>query len=78
MQHLLNHSKSTPDEAVTTSSVLLSITTDRLQFWQGQLQTAFRDGSEERAAICGHIIAEYQLLISELMKQLRMADSAGE
>ena len=78
MQDLLNHSTSTPNVAVTTNSVLLSITTDRLQFWQGQLQAAFRDGNEERAATCGHIIEEYQLLISELMKQLRMADAAGE
>ena len=64
--------------AMTTNSVLLSITNDRLHFWRGQLQAAFREGNEERAATCGHIVAEYGLLIAEVMKLLCMSDQAGE
>ena len=39
--------------------VLLEIAQLRLQFWQRQLQTAFRDDNGERAAVCESIIAEY-------------------
>jgi hypothetical protein len=64
--------------AMTMNSVLLSITQDRLHFWQRQLQAAFRDGDEKRAATCEHIVAEYGLVLAEMMKQLRLSDEAGE
>ena len=62
---------------IATDYVLLSITMDRLHFWQHQLQAAFRDGNEERAVTCEHIIAEYRLLIAELIKQLPKSQKPG-
>ena len=56
---------------MTANYVLLNIAKDRLQFWQQQLQAAFRDGNKERAAACEQIIAEYALLIREAMQHLR-------
>lgn len=56
---------------MTANSVVLNVAKDRLQFWQGQLQAAFRDGNKERAAACEQIIAEYALLIREVMQHLR-------
>jgi hypothetical protein len=64
--------------AMTINSVLLGITQDRLHFWQRQLHTAFRDGNEERAITCEHHVAEYGLLIAEVMKQLRLSDQGAE
>src|SRR5690348_14773531 len=64
--------------AMTVNSVLLSVTQDRLHFWQFQLQAAFRDGDRERAATCEHIVAEYGRLIAEFMKHLRESTQAGE
>jgi hypothetical protein len=45
--------------------VLLEVAQFRLQFWQSQLQSAFRDDNRERVAACEGIIAEYAVLVGE-------------
>lgn len=55
---------------MTANYVLLNIARDRLEFWQRQLQASFRDGDPQRAASCEQIIAEYALLIREVMQHL--------
>jgi hypothetical protein len=50
---------------------LLNIAEERLAFWQGQLQAAFRNGNEKRAIECERMISEYAALTSEVMEHLR-------
>ena len=56
---------------MTTNHVLLEIAHLRLQFWQRQLQSAFREDNGEQAAVCERILAEYGLLVGECVKQLQ-------
>lgn len=56
---------------MTANYVLLNIAKDRLEFWQQQLQASFRDGNQQRTVACEQIIAEYALLIREVMDHLR-------
>jgi hypothetical protein len=56
---------------MTSNYVLMNITKDRLEFWQRQLQASFRENDEQRAAACEQMIAEYSLLMREVMQQLR-------
>ena len=44
-----------------TNYALLNIAEERLEFWQGQLQAAFRDGNDKRAVECERMISEYAL-----------------
>ena len=54
--------------------LMLGIANNRLQFWQDQLQAAFRAGNVQRAAECDHLIEEYGLLASEVLTKLRSVD----
>jgi hypothetical protein len=56
---------------MTSNYALLDIAKDRLHFWQGRLQAAFRDANSKEAAACELMIDEYALLIREVMQQLR-------
>jgi hypothetical protein len=55
---------------MTDNYVMLDFAKERLQFWQRELQSAFRDANEERAVACDQIIAEYALLIRKVMQHL--------
>jgi len=55
---------------MTANYVLLNIARDRLEFWQRQLQASFRHGNQQRADACEQVIAEYALLIREMMQHI--------
>jgi hypothetical protein len=51
--------------------LMLDIANNRVQFWQDELQAAFRTGNTARAAECDRLIEEYGLLTSQALTALR-------
>ncbi|MGZ8264004.1 MAG: hypothetical protein ACXW2I_07360 [Burkholderiales bacterium] len=62
--------KALPGDPMIANNLMLQSATNRLQFWQDQLQTAFRAGDSEPAAECTRFIEEYGLLIAEAAERL--------
>ena len=62
---------------MNTTYLMLGIATDRIQFWQDELQTAFRTGNTSRAAECDRLIEEYGLLTSQALTALRTFGDRG-
>jgi AraC-like DNA-binding protein len=56
---------------MNANNVWLDIANDRLQFWRGQLQDAFRDRDTEHATVCGHMVKEYSQVTREAITQFR-------
>ena len=50
------------------NSSLLQVAAQRIEFWQDQLQAAFRCGNAERAAECVRVLDEYRLLTEESLQ----------
>ena len=57
--------------------LMLDIANDRIQFWQDELQAAFRSGNTARAAECDRLIEEYGLLTSQALTALRTFADRG-
>jgi hypothetical protein len=62
---------------MNTTYLMLGIANDRIQFWQDELQTAFRTGNTARAAECDRLIEEYGLLTSQALTVLRTLADRG-
>ena len=62
---------------MNTTYLMLGIATDRIQFWQDELQTAFRTGNTSRAAECDRLIEEYGLLTNQALTVLRTFADRG-
>lgn len=58
------------------STVLLHIAEQRLQYWQHQLQAAFRTGNAEQALVSELLISEYEILIREAGAAIRSQAAA--
>ena len=63
---------------MNADNVWLGIAENRLQFWRGHLQDAFRDGNTERVIVCQHMIAEYSQVTCEAMTQLQKWSQSAE
>jgi len=55
---------------MNTTYLMLGIANDRIQFWQNELQAAFRSGNTARAAECDRLIEEYGLLTTQALTAL--------
>ena len=62
---------------MNTTYLMLGIANDRIQFWQDELQAAFRSGNTARAAECDRLIEEYGLLTNQALTVLRTFADRG-